>query len=89
MHAKVDLPQAFSVREEDEFFPFQHLLAKLNSKLMVRHVGTGKHVNGGPTVLWGLVYLDGEQPTEKETEAALKLAGYDFQHNSEIQASRI
>ena len=89
MHAKVDLPQAFSVRDENEFFPFQHLLAKLNSKLMVRHVGTGKHVNGGPTVLWGLVYLNGEQPTEEEVEAALKRAGYDFEHNSEIQASRI
>ncbi len=88
-YAKVDLPQAFSVREEDEFFPVQHLLARLNSELVVRHVGTGRHVNGGPTVLWGLVYLNGQLPTKKEVEAALKQAGYDFGHNTLIQASSI
>ena len=89
MQVKVDLPQAFSVREEDEFYPFQHLLARLNSELVVRHVGAGRHVNGGPTVLWGLVYLNGEKPTEREVETALKLAGYDFEHNAEAQPSRI
>ena len=89
MQAKVDLPQAFSVRDENEFYPFQHLLARLNSELVVRHVGAGRHVNGGPTVLWGLVYLNGEQPTEEEAEMALKEAGYDFEHNSVIQPSRV
>ena len=89
MQAKIELPQAFSVREENEFYPFQHLLARLNPELVVQHVGTGRHVNGGPTVLWGLVYLDGEKPKEREVETALKQAGYDFEHNAEIQPSRI
>lgn len=89
MQAKVDLPQAFSVREENEFYPFQHLLARLNSELVVRHVGTGRHVSGGSTVFWGLVYMNGEQPTEKQVETALKQAGYDFEHNSVIQPSRV
>ena len=87
MQATVDLPKAFSVREENEFFPVQHLLARLNPKFMVRHVGTGKHVDGGPTVFWGLVYLEGQPPTEKEVEAALVQAGYDLSHNAVIGAS--
>lgn len=89
MQSKVDLPQAFSVREENEFYPIQHLLARLNSELVVQHIGTGRHVNGGPTVLWGLVYLNGRKPTEEEIGVALKQAGYDFNHNAEIQPSRI
>lgn len=87
MQAKVDLPQAFSVRDENEFYPVQHLMARLNPKLTVRHVGTGRHVNGGPTVWWGLVHLDGRLPTEKQVETALQQAGYDFGHNVLIQAS--
>jgi hypothetical protein len=89
MQATVDLPQAFSVRDENEFYPIQHLMARLNLKLMVRHVGTGRHVSGGPTVLWGLVYLDGQLPTKQEVETALKQAGYDFAHNALIQASNL
>ena len=61
----------------------------MNSKLTVSHVGTGRHVNGGPTVFWGLVYLSGKVPTQKEVEAALKQAGYDFGHNVLIQVSSI
>ena len=87
MQAKVDLPVAFSVRDEHEIYPVQHLMARLNPKLMVRHVGTGRHVNGGPTVFWGLVYLDGQLPTKKEVETALKQAGYDFGHNVLVQAA--
>ncbi len=87
MQAKVDLPQAFSVREENEFYPFQHLLARLSSELVVQHIGTGRHVSGGSTVFWGLVCMNGEQPTEMEVEMALKQAGYDFGHNTLIQAS--
>ena len=30
MHAKVELPKAFSVRDEHEFLPIQHLMARLN-----------------------------------------------------------
>lgn len=86
MQAPVDLPSAFSIREENEFFPIQHLLARMNPKLVVHRVGTGRHVGGGPTVLWGLVSLDGEQPTEEETEAALKRAGYDFHRNPPVGA---
>jgi len=89
MQATVDLPKAFSVRDENEFYPIQHLMARLNPKLMVRHVGTGRHVKGGPTVFWGVVYLDGQLPTKKQVETALKQAGYDFGHNVLIQASSL
>ena len=58
----------------------------MNSKLMVHRIGTGRHVGGGPTVLWGLVYVDGELPAEKEIETALKQAGYDFEHNGPVGA---
>jgi hypothetical protein len=89
MQATIDLPKAFSVRDENEFHPIQHLIARLNSKLMVSPVGTGRHVNGGPTVFWGLVYLDGQVPTKKEVETTLKQAGYDFGHSVLIQASSL
>ncbi len=87
MQAKIDLPTAFSVRDENEIHPIQHLMARLNPKLMVSHVGTGRHVNGGPTVFWGLVSMDGQLPTKKEVETALRQAGYDFGHNVLIQTS--
>lgn len=89
MQSKVELPQAFSVREENEFFPFQHLLARLNADLIVSRIGTGRHVSGGSTVLWGLVHMKGSAPSDEEVEAALKRAGYDFEHNTELQPSRI
>ncbi len=82
MQTQVDLPQAFSVREENEFFPIQHLLARMNPEIMVHRVGTGRHVSGGQTVFWGLVSLNGQEPTKKEVEAALKQAGYDFQNST-------
>ena len=53
MQATVDLPKAFSVRDEDEFFPMQHLMARLSPQLHVVQIATGRHVNGGSTVLWG------------------------------------
>jgi hypothetical protein len=87
MQAKIELPKAFSVREENEFYAFQHLMARLNSKLMVKQVTTGVHVDGGCTVLWGLVYLDGQSPSKKEVEAALKEAGFNFVHNILTQAA--
>jgi hypothetical protein len=89
MQVAIDLPKAFSVRDENEFHPIQHLLASLNSKLTVRHMGTGRHVDGGATVFWGLIYLDGQLPTKKEVETALKQAGYDLEHNVLIQASSL
>ena len=67
MHARIELPKAFSVRDEHEFFPIQHLMARLNPKLVVKQVATGVHVNGGCTVCWGIVYLDGQPPAEEYT----------------------
>jgi len=87
MKAQMELPKAFSVRDEHEFYPIEHLLARLHPKLLVVRVGTGIHVNGGHTVFWGIVYLEGQLPTRKEVEAALNEAGFDFGHNILTQAS--
>ena len=84
MQAIVELPGAFSVRDEHEFYPMQHLMARLNPKLMVKSLATGRHVDGSHTVLWGLVYLDGQPPTMREIEAALKAAGFNFAQNKPI-----
>lgn len=89
MQSKVELPKAFSVRDENEFYAFQHLMSRLNHKLIVKQVATGVHVNGGCTVFWGLVYLDGQPPNKKEVEAALKEAGFDFVHNVLTQVSNV
>ena len=78
MQATVQLPRAFSVREENEFFPMQHIMARLNPKLTVTQVATGRHVSGGCTVLWGLVHLTGQPLTPADVETALKEAGFDF-----------
>ena len=87
MHAKVELPKAFSVRDEHEFFPIQHLMARLNPELQVKQIATGVHVEGGGTVFWGLVYLNGEPPCKKMVEIALREAGFDFAHNVLTQAA--
>ncbi len=86
MQAQIQLPQAFSVRDEHEFHPFQHLMARLNPRIMVEQVATGKHVNGGYTVFWGIVYLDDHKPGKAEIESALKEAGFDFRHHAPTQA---
>jgi len=77
------------VREENEFYAFQHLMARLNPKLMVKEVTTGVHMDGGCTVFWGLVYLDDQPPSKKEVEAALKEAGFNFVHNVLTQAAYV
>ena len=87
MQTSIELPQAFSVRIENEFHPIRHLLSRLNPRLIVTRVATGRHVNGGPTVVWGLVHLEGEKPTQEEVENALKAAGFDIANNIAIQAS--
>ncbi|NLF68103.1 MAG: hypothetical protein GX575_03500 [Candidatus Anammoximicrobium sp.] len=85
MQTTVDLPQAFSVRDEHEIYPIRHLMARLNPDLRVVHVATGVHVNGGCTVFWGLVYQNG-QPLEKaDVERALQRAGLDLAHSGPIQ----
>ena len=87
MQATVELPKAFSVRDEHELFPIQHLMARLNPKLTVKQVATGVHVEGGGTVHWGLVYLNGKPPDKKNVEIALREAGFDFVHNVLTQAA--
>jgi hypothetical protein len=86
MHAKIELPKAFSVRDEHEFLPIQHLLARMNPQLVVKRVTTGVHLDGGGTVYWGLVYLNTEPPSKKKVEIALREAGFDFAHNVLTQA---
>ena len=88
MQSTIDLPKAFSVRDDHEFLPIQHLLARLNPKLTVAQVATGVHINGGPTVFWGLVCLEGQPPTKKEMESALREAGFDFAHGVLVPLSR-
>lgn len=87
MQTNVQLPKAFSVRDEHEFYPIQHLLARLNPKLHVKQVATGKHVDGGGTAFWGLVYLDGDFPDKKKVEMALREAGFDFANHDSNQAA--
>jgi hypothetical protein len=89
MQATIDLPRAFSVREDRELPLIQDLMARLNPKLLVAQVATGVHIDGGYTVNWGLVYMDGQPLTEADVAAALKEAGLDAQHNAEIQPPRI
>lgn len=81
MHTKIELPKAFSVRDEHEFFPIQHLMTRLNPQLVVKQVATGVHLDGGSTVFWGLVFLQSEPPSKMKVEMALREAGFDFAHN--------
>ena len=89
MPTNVKLPKAFSVRDEHEFHPIQHLMARLNPKLLVKQVATGVHVDGSGTVFWGLVYLKSEPPSKKSVEIALREAGFDFAHNVLTQAAYV
>jgi len=84
MQVSMRLPVAFSVRDEHEFFPMLYLMARINPKLRVTQVVTGRHVNGGCTMLWGLVYQDGQRLTQPDVKAALRDAGFDFQHSQRI-----
>ena len=85
----MELPKAFSVRDEHEFLPIQHLVGRLNPKLMVKQIATGMHADGGGTVFWGLVYMNGEPPSKKQVENALREAGFDFAHNVLTQAAYV
>ena len=89
MKATIELPTAFSVREERELPLVQDLMTRLNPKLLVVQVATGVHIDGGYTVNWGLVYMDGQSLTDDDVAVALKEAGLDAQHNAEIQEPRI
>ena len=88
MQAAIDLPKAFSMRDDRELPLIQDLMARMNPNLVVAQVATGMHVDGGFTVNWGLVYMDSQTPSDADVAAALKEAGLDAQHNEEIQESR-
>ena len=88
MKATVELPKAFSMRDDRELPLIQDLMARLNPKLLVTQVATGMHVDGGYTVNWGMVHMDGQPLTDADVAAALKEAGLDAQHNAEIQPPR-
>ena len=81
MQLNIQLPSAFSVHDENEFFAFQHLLARMNAQIRVAQVATGVHVNGGCTVYWGVVHHDEQVVTTEDMKHALAAAGYDFDHN--------
>ena len=89
MKTTVTLPAAFSVRDANEILPMQHVMARLNSNITVAQVATGRHVNGGAAVLWGLVHKEGQPLTRKDVEDALREAGFDFAHDASIQASKL
>ena len=89
MKSAIELPKAFSVNHACELVLIQDLMTRLNPKLLVAQVATGVHVDGGYTVNWGLVYMDGQPLTDADLAAALKEAGLDAQHNAEIQPPRI
>jgi hypothetical protein len=89
MQATIELPKAFSVLHDGELRMVQDLVARLNPQLLVVQVATGMPMNGGYTVNWGLVYLDGQTLTDADVAAALEDAGLDAQHNANIQPSRI
>ncbi|HBO46285.1 MAG TPA: hypothetical protein DD670_20640 [Planctomycetaceae bacterium] len=85
----MDLPKAFAMHDDRELPLIQDLMARLNPKLLVIQVATGVHVDGGFTVNWGLVFMDGHLPTDADVATALDEAGLDAQHNAEIQATTI
>jgi hypothetical protein len=89
MKVTIELPKAFSIRHDGEIPLIQDLLARLNPNILVSLVATGMHVNGGYTVNWGLVYMEGQPLTDADVAAALEEAGLDAQHNAEIQPPRI
>jgi hypothetical protein len=80
MQAEVQIPKAFSVRDDHEFFPIQHLMARLNPRLMVVQVATGRHIDGSYTSFWGIVFDQKHPPTQRDVEAALGEAGFDLKH---------
>ena len=89
MQATINLPTAFSVSDERELRLIQDLMTRLNPKLLVIQVATGVHVDGGSTVNWGIVHLDGQPLPDQDVQSALEEAGLDSQHNAEIQVPRI
>jgi len=84
MDVTIRVPAAFSVRDENEFYAFQHLMTRLNPQLRVTPVATGTHVNGGCTVFWGLVYSTKQQLSKEDVETALREAGFSFIQSAQL-----
>ena len=82
METTIEIPKAFSVRDDHEFLAFKHLMARLNPHLRVRQVGMGLHVRSGHTVFWGLVSVEGQRVSREEFDQALQDAGFDFEHHA-------
>jgi hypothetical protein len=89
MKVTIELPKAFSVRDDREIPLIRDLMVRMNPKLLVVQVATGMHIDGGYTVNWGLVYMEGQSLTDADVAVALKEAGLDARHNAEIQEPRI
>jgi hypothetical protein len=78
MQATIQIPKAFSVRDDQELIAFRDLMARLSPRLHVSQVAIGRHLNGAYTVYWGLVHLEGQKVARAELDAALREAGFDF-----------
>ena len=84
METTVVLPQAFSISDEHELLLIQHLLARLNPQIVAQLVTTGVHVDGGPTVHWGLAYLVRQPLTRRQVVTALEGAGLNVAFAGEL-----
>ena len=89
MKITVEVPQAFSACGENEIAPIQHLMTRLNPRLVVKQVATAMHVDGGGTVLWGLVCMEGQPLAKNDIDAALREAGFDFKHSDQAEAANL
>jgi hypothetical protein len=89
MKTTVTLPVAFSVRDANEFFPLLHVMTRMNASITVTQAATGRHVNGGEAVLWGVVHKAGQPLAKKDVEDALRDAGFDFAQEGSIHASKL
>ena len=81
MKVQVEVPKAFSVRDGQEIFAFQHLMQRLSPTLCVTEVAQGLHKEGGTTKFWGLVHLAEALLNEQVVLKALIEAGFDHEHN--------
>ena len=84
MQITVQVPKAFSVRDENEFHAFQHLMARMHPDLRVHQVATGVHVNGGCTVFWGIVSVAGQKLSPDQLATALQEAGFDARRSGAL-----
>lgn len=86
MQITLELPLAFSVRDDHEISIIQDLVQRIDARLVVILAATGMHKSGGATVNWGVIHLAGPVPGESLIQAALQKAGFDARHNIAIDA---